>query len=386
MDFNLNEDQQRIRDLARDCARGEFRELARRLEDEGEPMSVQARQRLGELGFLGIHLPTQFGGLGLGALEAIVAIEEFSKVSQDIAFPLVEAIASVKVIERYGSERLKAAVIPQVCSGDMMVAISMSEPDAGSALTDLKTQARVEADCIVLNGQKRWCTGGGHSEGYLVYCRLSDDPGAKGIGAVFVERDRAGVSFGKRERFMGWRGNYTADIFFNDVRLPLDHLVVPAGGFAKLMEVFDLERCANAVSCLGIAAGALEDAVEYVQQRKAFGKDLVEFQAVQLRIAEMTMQVEAARLLIYRAVVNAASGYPSVLDSSVAKCFANEMVREVCAKAMQVMGAYGYSREFPMEKRLRDCWGWGIAGGAIDIQKTNITASLVGRRFNQRAR
>jgi alkylation response protein AidB-like acyl-CoA dehydrogenase len=384
MDFRLTEDQQRIKDLARAFARGQFSELARRLEAQGEPMPVEDRKRLGEHGFLGINLPTQYGGLGLGQMEVILAIEEFSKVSQDIAFPILESIASIKVIEKYASEQLKRELIPRVCSGETMIGISMSEPDAGSALTDLTTRAVIGNDGVILNGRKRWCTGGGHSEGYLVYCRMSDEPGAKGIGAVYVERDRDGVSFGKRERFMGWRGNYTADIVLDDVRLPLDHVVLGAGGFPMLMQVFDLERCANAVSCLGIAAGALEDALEYVQQRKAFGRKLIEFQAVQLRFGEMVMQVEAARLLIYRAVMNGAEGYPSVLDSSVAKCFANEMVREVCGKAVQVMGAYGYSKAYPMEKRLRDSWGWGIAGGAIDIQKTNIAAAVTGRRFNQR--
>ena len=384
MNFKLSEEQQKIKDLARQVARNEFAEVAQTMETDGEPMPVEYRKKLGELGFLGINFDPKYGGLGLGHLEVILAIEEFAKVSQDVAFPIVESIGAVKVIERYGSDRLKNEVIPKVVAGEIMIGISMSEPDAGSALTDLRTRAEVQGDEVVLNGVKRWCTGGGHSEGYLVYSRLSDAPGAKGIGAVYVERDRPGVSFGPRERFMGWRGNYTADIYFDDVRLPLDQVVLPAGGFSKLMQVFDLERCANAVSCLGLAAGALEDVLEYIQQRKAFGKQLVEFQAVQIRLAEMIMQVEASRLLIYRAVVEAAAGFPSVLDSSTAKCFANEMVRDVCGKALQLMGAYGYSKQFPAEKRLRDAWGWGIAGGAIDIQKTNIAAAAIGRRFDQR--
>jgi len=150
------------------------------------------------------------------------------------------------------------------------------------------------------------------------------------------------------------------------------------------MEAFDLERCGNATMALAQASGALEDVLRYVQERKQFGKPLVEFQAVQLRLAEMQMQVEAARLLIYRAVCNAESGLPDALESSIAKCFANEIARTVTGNAVQLMGAYGYSREFPMERRLRDAWGWGIAGGAIDIQKINIAAGMVGRRFDQR--
>ena len=150
------------------------------------------------------------------------------------------------------------------------------------------------------------------------------------------------------------------------------------------MEAFDLERCGNATMGLAQASGSLEDVLEYVQERKQFGKALVEFQAVQLRLAEMRMKTDAARLLIWRAAVNAQDGLPDVLDSSVAKCFANEIAREVCGHAVQLMGGYGYSSDYPMERRLRDAWGWGIAGGAIDIQKVNIAAAMVGRRFDQR--
>jgi len=159
---------------------------------------------------------------------------------------------------------------------------------------------------------------------------------------------------------------------------------VPAGGFKQLMEAFDLERCGNATMSLGQASGALEDVSQYVLERKQFGKPIAEFQAVQIKLAEMHMKCEAARLLIWRAAVNAQDGLPSVLNSSTGKCFANTISREVTGEAMQLMGAYGYSKEFPMERRLRDSWGWGIAGGAIDIQKVNIAGAMLGRRFDQR--
>jgi butyryl-CoA dehydrogenase len=251
-------------------------------------------------------------------------------------------------------------------------------------LTDLKTRGVIQGDQVILNGTKRWCSGGGHADGYLVYCRLSDDPGAKGIGAVFVEKDTPGLSFGPNEQLMGFRGIPSSDINLDDCAVPVDNIVVPAGGFRKLMEAFDLERCGNATMSLAQASGALEDVIAYVQERKQFGKAIVEFQAVQLKLAEMQMKVDAARLLIWRAAANAEDGLPSVLDSSVAKCFANSISREVTGDALQLMGAYGYSRDFPMERRLRDAWGWGIAGGAIDIQKTNIASAMIGRRFDQR--
>lgn len=229
-----------------------------------------------------------------------------------------------------------------------------------------------------------WCSRKSRRFHRLVYCRLSDAPGAKGIGAVLVEKDMKGLSFGPPEQLMGFRGISSADMFFDGVRVPAGNIVVPAGGFRKLMEAFDLERCGNATMCLAIASSAFDDALAYVNERKQFGKPLIDFQAVQLKIADMAMRLEAARLLVYRAVANASAGLPSIKESSIAKCFANEMVREVCGIALQLMGGYGYNKRFPMERRLRDGWGWGIAGGAIDIQKTNIAAAYAGKRFDQR--
>ena len=385
MDFSLNDEQRRLQETARRFAREQMAPVAREIEESDRPLDLVWLKRYAEMGFLGINVAPEYGGLGLGALEALLVLEEFAQVSPAVAFPIFESsVGPARAIEHFASEALKKKVMPRVCAGEIVVAVSMSEPEAGSAVTDLKTRARITDDRIVLDGQKRWCSGGGHAEGYVVYCRLSDEPGAKGIGAVYVEKDTPGVSFGEPERLMGSRGIPQSDIFFDGVEVPVEHLVVPAGGFRQLMEAFDLERCGNATMCLGLAAAALEEALGYAQERRQFGKPICEFQAVQLKLAEMAMKVEAARLLVHRAASNASAKLPSVFDSSVAKCFANEMVREVCGAGLQLMGAYGYSKEFRMEQRLRDAWGWGIAGGTIDIQKINIAAAMVGRRFDQR--
>ncbi len=385
MDFNLNENQRRLQDTARRFARTELAAVAEEAEATDEPLSGEWRRRYADMGFLGINVAADLGGLGLGNLEALIVLEEFARVSSAVAFPIFESsVGPVRAIEHFAAPELKRCVIPRVCAGEIVVAVAMSEPEAGTALTDLRTTGVIEGGDIVLNGTKRWCSGGGYADGYVVYCRLSEALGAKGIGAVYVERDRPGVSFGKRERLMGFRGIPSADVVFQDARVPAENLIVPAGGFRKLMEAFDLERCGNAVMALGQAAGALEDVLAYVQERHQFGKPIVEFQAVQLKLAEMAMRVEAARLLIWRAAAGTESGLPSVLDSSLAKCFANEIAREVTGAAVQLMGGYGYSKEYVMERRLRDAWGWGIAGGTIDIQKINIAAALVGRRFDQR--
>ncbi len=385
MDFNLTDDQRDLQATARRFAQEQMKPVAEELEAEANPLPESWLKRYAEMGFLGINVSADLGGLGLGNLEALLVLEEFAKVSSAVAFPIFESsVGPVRAVEHFATDELKKRVVPKVCAGEMIVAVSMSEPEAGTALTDLKTRAVIDGDTITVNGAKRWCSGGGHSQGYVVYCRLSDDPGAKGVGAVFVEKDMPGVSFGEQERLMGFRGVPSADIFLDNVKVPIENLIVPAGGFPKLMEAFDLERCGNATMALGQASGALDEVLDYVQERKQFGKSIVDFQAVQMKIAEMAMRIEASRLLIHRAAANAQDGLPSIFESSVAKCFANEMAREVTGHAVQLMGGYGYSKEYPMERRLRDSWGWGIAGGTIDIQKVNIASALVGRRFNQR--
>ncbi|MBT8145795.1 MAG: acyl-CoA dehydrogenase family protein [Gammaproteobacteria bacterium] len=385
MDFQLTHEQQLLQETARKFAQTELVELAGQVEESDEPPGIELRRRFAEMGFLGANLPEEFGGAGMSHLDAVLVLEEIAKVSIAVAFPIFEScFGPCLAIAHFGSDELKQRILPKVCSGDIVVAVSMSEPDAGSALTDLTTRGTLDGDQVILNGQKRWCSGAGHSEAYVVYCRLSDDPGAKGIGAILVEKGTPGFSFGKRDHHMGFRGVYSADMYFDQVSVPKENIIVPAGGFSKLMEAFDLERCGNTTMSLAVAQSAFDYALDYVQDRKQFGKPVVDFQAVQLQLAEMKMRLDASRLLLYRAVVNAQQGLPSINDSSIAKCFANETVREVTGKAMQLMGGYGYSKEFPMEQKLRDGWGWGIAGGTIDIQKVNIAASLVGRRFNQR--
>lgn len=385
MNFSMTSDQRELQAAARDFARAELPAIAAELERDNVPPSHALVKRYAEMGFLGINVPAELGGLGLGNLEALIVLEEFAKISSAVAFPIFESsVGPVRAIEHFAPDALKRRVVPAVCRGEMVVAVSMSEPDAGSALTDLKTKGVVKGDKVILNGNKRWCSGGGHADAYLVYCRLSDEPGAKSIGAVLVEKGAPGLTFGPNEQLMGFRGIPSSDLYFDNCEVPAENIVVPAGGFKKLMEAFDLERCGNATMALGQASGALEDICQYVQERKQFGKAIAEFQAVQLKLAEMQMKVDAARLLIWRAASNAQDGLPSVLDSSLGKCFANTIAREVTGDALQLMGAYGYSKDFPMERRLRDSWGWGIAGGAIDIQKTNIAAAMLGRRFDQR--
>ncbi len=388
MDFKLTSEQLELQKVAREFAQNELTDLADEMEESSNPVPKDVLKKIGELGFLGVNTPTEYGGQGLSNLDAIIILEEFGKISSAVGWPVFEANAGpVKVIEHFGSDALKQRVIPKVCQGEMVVAVSMSEPNAGTGLTDLTTKAEIKGDKIVINGNKRWCSGAGHSDGYVVYARMSDAPAAKGIGAVFVDINTPGLTFGNSESLMGWRGIPSADIYFDNVEVPIDNLLVePEDGFKKLMETFDLERCGNATMALSQAAAALDYVKEYVQEREQFGKQLVDFQAVQIKLADMLIRVEASRLLIHRAVFNAANGLPDILESSTAKCFANEIAREVTTNAMQLMGGYGFNKEYKMERRVRDSFGWGIAGGTIDVQKVNIASAMIGRRFNQRAK
>ena len=386
MDFTLSNEQIELQDSVRKFAKNELTAVAAQIELTGKPPNKKIIQKFSDMGFLGVNLPQKYGGLGMSNFEAVLVLEEVAKISIALAFPVFEScFGPALAISYFASEKLKEKTLSKVCSGKMILAVAMSEPHAGSALTDLSTSATISNGRVLVNGTKRWCSGASHADAYVVYCKMSNEQGANGIGAVLIEKNQPGLSFGKKERHMGWRGVVSADMHFDNISLPLENIVLPAGGFKKLMKAFDLERCGNTTMSLACAQSAFDYVLNYVQERKQFGKQLIDFQAVQISIAEMKMKLDASRMLLYRAVTNTNSKLPTVGESSIAKCYANEICREVTGKAMQLMGAYGYSSDYPIEQKFRDSWGWGIAGGAIDIQKTNIAASLIGRRFNQRS-
>jgi butyryl-CoA dehydrogenase len=385
MEFQLNEEQKMLKKMVHDLAEKEFRPKAAEWEARAEHIPPGYLEKLANLGLLGLCLPVQYGGQERSAFEAILAIEELARISSLCAGPVFESnLGPVKVIEQFGSEYQKQKYLPPVCRGESLISIGMTEPEAGSALTDLSTRAVLKDDYYIVNGMKRFVTGGGDSNVYVVYVRLSEQKGSKGIGGLIIEKGTPGFSFGKQEQFMGLRGIPSSDLIFEDCRVPKENLVVKEGKFRKLMTAFDLERCGNATMCLGIAQGALEEAMAYSQQRKQWGKDICEFQAIQFMLADMALRVEAARLLIYRATVNAAKGLPIPLEANLAKCFANQAVREVTGMALQIHGGYGYSKDYPIERMLRDGWGWGVAGGTIEMQKITIASFLLDRRFDQR--
>lgn len=386
IDFTLTDEQQALQEIAGKIAEEVYAPLILQWDRDGTFLPDTERNRLADLGFLGICLPEEHGGSGADLMDALLVVEELAKCNQIAAFQVFEAnTGPTRVIDLFGTPEQKERLLPPIINGESTLAVSISEPDAGSAATDMTTSARLDGDHYVLNGMKRWCSGGGHAEQYLVYVRLSDTLGAKGIGGIVVDRDTDGLTFGPQERLMGFHGIPSADMFFDDVRVPQDNLIVGEGGFKQLFSAFSIERLGNSTMSLAIGQSCLDRTATYVQERQQFGRPIVEFQTVQAALADMIMQVEATRLLTWRAAAEAGRGAPDPLAASIAKCTANEMAKRVSDLAMQLHGGYGYHPEYHVERLHRDAHGWAMGGGTPAIQRIRIVSQYLGRGFDQRS-
>lgn len=387
MDFNLTSEQQMMLDTIRKMGKREnFTALAVEIDKTGQ-FPHELMGKYAEMGLIGMTLSEKHGGGGRPSIDAILAIEELAKFSPMIAAPVFESnIGPVRVIDNFGTEEQKNRIIPGVCKGELSVSVSMTEPEAGSDLTALRSKlVEDENGGYILNGRKTFITGGGFASHYLVYARFGDTPGYKGIGGVIVEKDSPGFTFGRQEEFMGLRGMPSCDLVFENVKVPKENVVVNGGAFSKLMTSFDVERCGNSAMCLGTAAGAVEAARLYAMERHTFGRPICEFQDVQNKLVNMSMKLDAARLLVYRAAVGAGRGFPSMYESAMGKCYANEMVAEVTDEAMLIFGGYGYSKEFPVERMHRDALAWRVAGGTTQMLRLTMASIIFARRFDQRA-
>jgi butyryl-CoA dehydrogenase len=383
-EFALSEDQELLRETAAKVAREVYAPRTLEWDRDRTFLPDAERKRLADLGFLGIALPEEYGGGGAALMDALVVIEELGKECQIAAFQVFEAnTGPARVIDLFGTAEQKTRFLPPIIAGEVTLAVSISEPDAGSAATDLTTSARLDGDEYVINGTKRWCSGGGHAEQYLVYARIDGEPGARGIGALVVDGDSPGLTFGPQERLLGFHGIPSADMFFDDVRVPADNLIVK--GFKQLFTAFSIERLGNSTMSLAIGQACLDRTARYIQDRRQFGKPIVEFQSVQTTFADMVLQVEATRLLVLRAATKAGRGAPASLEASIAKCFANEIAKRVSDLAMGLHGGYGYSEEYGIERYHRDAHGWALGGGTPTIQRTRVVSEYLGRSFNQRA-
>lgn len=387
--FMLDDDIEAFRHDVRKLAEREFRPRAAYW-DEHECFPEDNRRLLAELGYFGLLVPETYGGTGAPIIQSAVFVEEIARCCFNTATVAQIALhGPSRAITVLGSEAQKRRWLPGVVTGDSLFAISISEAHAGSAITDLRTRVGAAGEDFVLNGAKCFTTLGGFATHFLVFARFGDTQGARGIGAVVVERDTPGLSVGPPDPKMGGRGAPECPVYFDDCRVPMENVLIAgttdsSASFRILMEAFGPERCGNAAICVGIAQGAFEAAKAYAAEREQFGRPLMEFQGIQWKIADMATQIHAARMLVYRAATNEKNGFPDARDVTMAKLYANEMVQRVTNEALQIHGHYGYTRSFPLERMVRDGRGYAVGGGTTEILRNTIAAMEFGRSFDQR--
>jgi hypothetical protein len=380
VDFELSPDAAEIRDLVRRVGQERFRPAAFERRHDFAPPEENLRL-LAELGILGMCLPQEYGGAGRSELDAVLAMEELAHACPvTAAYTILTLTGPASVIAKLGSDEQKARYLPALCDGTKRFAISMTEPEAGSAVTDMKTRAEIRRDSCVINGQKIFCSGAPHSHYFLVYVRFG--PGVRGIGAVLVNRDTPGFTLSTPHRHIS--GETWCELFFDDATIPVEDVVVTGDAFRQLMAGFSYERCGAGAFAIGVAQIAMDLALEYVEDRRQFGRRLGDFQLIQAKLADMYIALESARLLIYRSIVRGQDGFPNRLDSSAAKIAATDAASMVTNAAMQMHGGSGMSQELPLEWLYRVVRCYEVAGGTSDVLRIGMAGELLGRRIDQR--
>ena len=388
MDFDLSPERRELRARARTLAQGAIAARAAEIDESREyPWDNVAALRAA--GFMGMTVPEDYGGPGLGYLDAAVVIEEMAKACAVTGRIMVEAnMGAISAVLAYGTEDQKRQWARGVLAGDKP-AICITEPEAGSAASEMKMRADRRGDGYVLNGMKHWITGGGVSRLHLIFARVFDERGAeRGIAGFIAVRDETpGLVVGERERTMGLRGIPETEIHCRDMAVPATAMVTPPRGpdkgFADLMNAYNGQRVGAATVALGVAAGAFEHALAYARTREQFGRPICEFQGLQWMLADMSIRIEAARTMIHRAAASAGEGFPDVLLAAQAKVLASEMAIAVTNDALQVFGAAGYSQSRPLERMVRDARMFAIGGGTAQILRTVIASRLLERRLPQ---
>ena len=380
MDFRLTSEQEQFRDSVRRFAEKHLASGARERAHSPEYPWEIARLMAGQ-GLLGITLPEADGGQGGSLVDAVIAIEQVAAACPRSA-DVVQAgnFGPIRVLAEYGSAFQKKKFLTRLLSGEAVISVGMTEPEAGSAVTDLRTTATRDGDGYRINGTKIFTTHSAYADVILAYVRFG--PGVGGIGSVLIEKAAPGVRIGNPSAFMS--GEQWAELRFEDVHVPAEMVLLGEGGFKKQIAGFNVERIGNTARSLALGRYAYERARQWAMQRKQFGKLLCEFQGLQWKFADMKMKLDAGQLLLYRAAANADRGFPSAEETAIAKAFCNQAGFEVASEALQVMGGLGYSREELVEYCLRRCRGWMIAGGSIEILKNRIAEAVFERSFNQR--
>ena len=375
--FVLPEEHELLRKTVRQVADDKIAPRAAEIDETGE-FPEDVLKALVDADLHAVHVPEEYGGAGADAIASAIVIEEIARACcASSLIPAVNKLGTMGLLLS-GSEELKQKYLPQLARGDVMFSYALSEPEAGSDAANMKTRAVRDGDSYVLNGVKRWITNAGVSEYYTVMAVTDPDTGSRGISAFVVERSDEGVSFGAPEKKMGIKGSPTREVYFDNVRIPADRMIGAEGtGFKTALATLDHTRLTIGAQALGVAQGAVDYCLRYVQERQQFGKPIAEFQGVSFMLADMAMKTEAARSLIYRAAAMSERMEPDLtFMSAAAKCFASDVAMEVTTNGVQLLGGYGYTRDYPLERMMRDAKITQIYEGTNQVQRLVMSRNL----------
>jgi alkylation response protein AidB-like acyl-CoA dehydrogenase len=376
--FQLAEEHAELRTVLRELCEKEIAPAAAEV-DETARYTDEAAKALSSSGFGAVHIPDDYGGQGGDSVAACIVIEEVARVcASSSLIPICNKLGTMGILLN-GSEELKTKVLPSIGAGEAMASYALSEREAGSDAASMRTRATADGDDWILNGSKCWISNGGRSTWYTVMAVTDPDRGAKGISAFVVHKDDPGFTVGPKERKMGIKGSPTTELYFENCRIPGDRIIgEPGTGFKTALATLDHTRPTIGAQAVGIAQGALEAAIAYTKSRKQFGKSISDFQGVQFMIADMAMKIEAARLMVYTAAARAERGEsPLGFISSASKCFASDVAMEVTTNTVQLFGGAGYTKDFPVERFMRDAKITQIYEGTNQIQRVVMARSLL---------
>ncbi|WP_077623476.1 acyl-CoA dehydrogenase [Sediminibacillus massiliensis] len=377
MNFQLTDEQEMLRTMVRNFAKKEVEPTAVE-RDEEERFDRAIFDKMAELGLTGIPWPEQYGGIGADYVSYVIAVEELSRVCASTGVTLSAHISLASwPLFKYGSEQQKQTFLKELASGEKLGAYALSEPGAGSDVASMKTVAKAEDDEYILNGNKVWITNGGVADIYIVFAKTDQSAGHRGISALVVEKGTPGFSFGKKERKLGIRSSPTTELIFENCRIPKRNLLGKEGeGFKIAMSTLDGGRNGIAAQALGIAQGALDAAVDYAKEREQFGKPIASNQGISFKLADMATEIEAARLMTYQAAWLESEGKPYGKASAMSKLFAGDAAMRITTDAVQVFGGYGYTKDYPVERYMRDAKITQIYEGTNEIQRLVIGRML----------
>jgi len=380
MDFNLSEEQIIFKDSVRNLAERHLKENnLKRAHDPNFPKDVA--RLFAKNGLMGIPIPENDGGQGGKLMDAVIAIEQVALVCPRSADVIQSgSFGPLRTFAEYASSFQKEKYLTKLLNGEIVIALGMTEPNAGSAVTDLTTKATPDGDGFRVSGSKIFTSNSPDADIFLVYVRYGE--GINGIGSVLMDRSMAGFSLGKPSKYTN--GEEWCALYFDNVYIPKENILLGPGGFKKQIAGFNAERIGNTARSLAVGEFAYNLAREHALTREQFGRPICEFQGIQWKFADMKIQIDAGRLLLYRAAINADKGFPSSKETSIAKAFCNKAGFDICNEAMQVMGGMGYSQESLVEYCFRKSRGWQIAGGSMEMMKNRIAEDVFERRFSQR--